>query len=124
MNQSKLFICGDISETYSYLKLYMNIGQKLENYEVIYSKKYINIDYEQFNEILTDFIQDTNMESFDCLSLTCTGPIINDKVHFSNITWSVDKQRLEQTYSIKVFLLNDIEMCNHSAYIKAFKETL
>ena len=124
MIQSKLFICGNIDETYSFLKLYMNIGQKIENYEVIYSKKYINNDYEQFDEILTHFIHETNMESFDCISLACAGPIINDKVHFSNITWLIDKRQLEKTYSTKVFLLNDFEVCSHGAYMKAFQERL
>lgn len=124
MKQSKMFFCGYIGETYSHLKLYMNTDGKLENYDVIYSKKYINNDYEQFDEILTHFIQETNMESFDCISLACERPIINNKVHFSNITWTINKQRLEKTYSTKIFLLNDFEGYSHPAYVKAFQETL
>jgi glucokinase len=90
----------------------------------LYSKKYINNDYDQFDEILTNFIQDTNLESFDCISLACEAPIIDNKVHFSNIKWIIDKEDIEKTYSIKVFLMNEFDFCSHSSYIKAFQETL
>ena len=124
MSKSTMFFCGDIGGTYSRLKLYMNTNKKLENYEVLYSKKYVNNDYDQFDEILTNFIQDTNLESFNCISLACAGPIIDNKVKFSNISWTIDKEHIEKTYSIKVFLINEFDFCSHSSYIKAFQETL
>ena len=120
MNQSKMFFCGDIGGTYSRLKLYMNTNNELKNYEVLYSKKYINNDYDQFDEILTNFIQETNLETFDCISLACAGPIIDNKVHFSNISWTIDKKHIEKTYSIKVFLMNDFEACGYG--IQLLKE--
>lgn len=124
MSKSTMFFCGYIDGKYSHLKLYMNTDRKLENYEVLYSKKYRNNDYDKFDEILTNFIQDTNLESFDCISLACSAPIIENKVHFSNSNWIIDKEHIEKTYSIKVFLMNDFEFSSDNAYIKAFQETL
>ena len=124
MSKSTMFFCGDIGGTYSRLKLYMNTDKKLENYEVLYSKKYINNDYDQFDEILLNFIQDTNLESFDCISLACAGPIIDNKVHFSNINWIIDKEHIEKTYSIKVFLMNDFEACGYGIQLLKENETI
>ena len=117
MNQTKMFFCGDIGGTYSRLKLYMNTNNELKNYEVLYSKKYINSDYDKFDDILTNFIQETNMESFDCISIACAGPVINNCVHFSNISWTIDKEYLEKMYSTKVCILNDFEASGYGVQL-------
>ena len=120
MNQTNIYLCGDIGGTYSRLKLYMNSTNEMKDFEILYSQKYMNNEFDQFEDILTHFIRETNMESFPCISLACAGPVIDDTVQFSNISWTINKQHLEKTYNTKVYLLNDFEACGYG--IQLLKE--
>jgi len=124
MNQTNLYLCGDIGGTYSRLKLYMNTSKNVENYEILYSRKYLNSDYEQFDEILTHFMEEANMEAYPPISLACAGPVINDSVRFTNISWTIDKQYLEKTYFTSVCLINDFEACGYGIQLLKEDETI
>lgn len=104
MNSSKIFLCGDIGETHSRLNIYMNKNNELRNYEILYSKTYINSDFDKFDDILLHFIQETNMESLYCISLVCTESVIK-----KNIPWSINKKHIEKMYATKVCILNESE---------------
>ncbi len=78
-------------------------------------------DYESADAAIRHYMNEVEGGEPDVISLAAAGPIVNQRVRFTNNHWIISADELKATFSIdKVRLLNDFEAI---AYAMPFMET-
>ena len=109
MNES--FIGGDIGGTKTLLRLVqMTEGQA----QVRHEEQYNSGSYTSLSDILKDFLGGVWMRDGHCeLGAACfaaAGPVLNQRVSLTNLTWSIDAAVIGAEFSIPhVKIINDFE---------------
>lgn len=73
-------------------------------------KNYPTKQYSAFSEILTQFIQEEQLENVKRLGISVPGPVLNGKSNPERIGWSFDIEEYKQSFGFEdVIMLNDQE---------------
>ncbi len=100
-----MILAGDIGGTKTILALYDSQDVSL----CLKKKVYPSSEYEQFEFILNDFLENEKKE-IDVVSIGVAGPVKNGKCITTNLPWSLDTQEIKLKLSVNtVYLLNDLE---------------
>lgn len=105
---NKKLICGDIGGTKTILQL-VEITEGNGQERLI--KRYHSADFTSFSEILRDFLSQagaSNRPHAACFAVA--GPIVDQQVKLTNLSWQFSSENLSSEFSIPVVkLLNDFE---------------
>lgn len=79
------------------------IEQKIQN-------TYFTKEYSSFADILSKFIQESQLENVNRLGISVPGPVIDGKSHPARLNWSLDVEEYKAKFGFeKVYMLNDQE---------------
>jgi len=102
-----LIIAGDIGGTKTTLALY-EISEL--HVHCIKQRTYSSHDYDQFNDILLQFLSKDSLSTVRGLSLSVAGPVIDQVCETTNLPWHICASTIQRVFGItSVKLLNDIE---------------
>jgi len=117
MPGSQLILAGDIGGTNSRFVLYEAVvapgavapDEVVGNNKMLYSNNYKNAPFATFNDVLAQFIRDAGITApivAGCLAVA--GPVVKDRVTFTNVGWVIAARELETIFGIKTIrLVND-----------------
>ena len=72
-------------------------------------------DYESAEGAINAYLKKINAAKPDIICIAAAGPVVDDRVRFSNNTWSLDKRTLERKFgNAKIKLLNDFAAIAYS----------
>lgn len=116
-NRTSYFIAGDLGGTKCLLAVFKKEGGRIER---VQEQKYASNDYAGINDVISDFIKSLKVKPTR-LVLGIAGPIINQSVQMTNLSWEFSAASLKEAFGFEeVHLLNDLEA---SAYgLAALKE--
>tara|TARA_R110001592_G_scaffold120444_4_gene324715 strand:- start:7802 stop:8776 length:975 start_codon:yes stop_codon:yes gene_type:complete len=114
-----IIVAGDIGGTKTTLGLF---DYSKNDIHCIKQQTYSSHDFDQFNDILLNFIELISVSHIDILSLSIAGPVVNQSCKTTNLPWHIYAPDLEKAFSIsRVYLINDIQATGfgllHSAKI-------
>ena len=113
------YILGiDVGGTNSRLQLFsvssIDVAQQgsMAPGNLVDSKKYMNQDYDKFEDILEDFLKNNNHDKFSIPLVVClavAGPIKDNglKAELTNRNWLIDSKLLSKKYNTHCILIND-----------------
>ncbi|MDR0793861.1 MAG: glucokinase, partial [Chitinophagaceae bacterium] len=100
-------IAVDIGGTKTNFGLYKSSNQNLE---LLKEGAYPSQEYESFSDVVKKFISENQLAGIDRISIGVAGPVLDGKVHTTNLPWQIDKRILLQDTGVKeVSLINDLE---------------
>jgi glucokinase len=101
-----MILAGDLGGTKSNLGLFDVQQGKLVS---VAKKRYATQEHSGLDEMVKDFLRETNGKvAASCFGIA--GPVVNNKVHGTNMPWEVDGAGMAQLLQLKrVRLLNDLE---------------
>lgn len=100
-----IILSGDIGGTKTRLKL--TKFEENGKARALKQDKFINNDYSSFIEVIDNFLNGTDTK-VEAACFGVAGPIINDSVRFTNLSWAVSANDIKNKFnSDKVALLND-----------------
>lgn len=90
--------------------------------DVVASQRYVSADYQNFEQILTDFLGQLDRQySIDVACLAVAGPVTKKRANVTNLPWQIEADELAATYAIgKVILCNDFEAVGYG--VEALEE--
>ncbi|OUS15325.1 hypothetical protein A9Q88_12305 [Gammaproteobacteria bacterium 50_400_T64] len=99
-----MFLCADIGGTKTRLCLVADNA----SYKPLHLQTYLNAKFYDFNEILSDFLQQHKPAiTFACLATA--GPVHNNHCAMTNLNWQINGADISQHFSIKsTILINDL----------------
>ncbi len=96
-------LAGDIGGTKTHLALYQ---YDESSFRLLSEKTYRSKIHQSFPDMVADFVGN---EKPDCISVGVAGPVINDSVKITNLTWSIEaKECARETGIENVYLINDL----------------
>lgn len=101
-----LLLTGDIGGTKTILQLVQTSG---ETRETLYEKRYTSRDFPDLVPMVQQFLAEAGSgEKPQKACFAIAGPVVNNSVKLTNLTWSLDAKRLEQELNISpISLIND-----------------
>ncbi len=100
-----MILAGDVGGTKTLLALFDIRDNKLVEQK---KRKYTSNDYESFEIILKEFLNDVN-EKIESAAFGIPGPVIDGKAKPTNLKWSIDAKGISSKFDISVVkLLNDL----------------
>ena len=103
--QERYLLAGDIGGTKTNLAIY---STEQGVYAPQYEKRVQNDAYSNFEEIITEYLKEIDVP-LSRISLGIAGPVRGQRVEVTNLPWIIDGQELQEAFSCKVSLLNDLE---------------
>ncbi|KAA3648838.1 MAG: glucokinase [Chloroflexi bacterium] len=103
--QERYLLAGDIGGTKTNLAIY---STQKGVYTPLHETRLENDRFHNFEEIVSDYLRDINFP-IQAISLGIAGPVRDKRVEVTNLPWIIDASQLEETFSCKVSLLNDLE---------------
>ncbi|KAJ8598445.1 hypothetical protein CTAYLR_006873 [Chrysophaeum taylorii] len=115
-------VCGDLGGTNSRLELFRiddparaseldlaKVGRETPFFKNTYKNDKVDGD---FTTLLHQFLKDCRLTHLELVAgcLAVAGPVSNDRVHFTNLSWIVDSRQLEQEFLMphgSMRLIND-----------------
>ena len=105
-----MILAGDLGGTKSNIGLYDVQQAKLVR---VAHKRYSSQDHSGLEEITTDFLTE-NHGQVTAASFGIAGPVVNNRVHATNIPWIVDGATMAKHLGLpRVHLLNDLEAAGY-----------
>ncbi|MDF1699470.1 MAG: glucokinase [Saprospiraceae bacterium] len=102
----KKYLALDVGGTKTHIALFS--ANDSEQINIIKENKYRTQEAKSLEEIVLDFSPD--MKDVEGMSIAVAGPVINNRAQLTNVSWSVDKDRIIDVTGVrKVELLNDLE---------------
>ena len=104
----------DVGGTKCNLALFEPRGERLE---AIVTKRYPSNGFDRFEKIVGQFLVDAHADlgsapiNLEAVGVGVAGPVVDGRVHATNLPWSVDAAQLGTQH---VVLLNDLEACGYS----------
>jgi glucokinase len=99
-----MILAADVGATNARLGLFEFSNQRLAPSIIT---KYHNRDYKSFGAILDAFLGSNHSITSACFGIA--GPVIDGKVHLTNLNWIIDQLECESRLGTHVALLNDME---------------
>jgi len=104
-DQFQLVLAGDVGATKTNFALFETKGN---SFTEVARKQFASKEYKNLAAIIKLFLKDKPFPQSVCLGVA--GPVINERVRLSNISWDIDSKELAKYFKIKpVKLLNDLE---------------
>lgn len=105
--QGEKVLAVDIGGTKTNLGLFEVQGDRLS---LLREDKYPSREYAAFEEIVQKFMHEDASQVPTILSIGVAGPVINNKVKLTNLSWELDAQLLARDLKIaRVSIINDLE---------------
>ena len=107
-----MLLAGDLGGTKTKLSIFSNESGARKP---IVEAEFPSNRYLQFEDILKEFTGNTDIKIKQAV-FGIAGPVIKDKVLLTNLSWIIEKGRLQELLQIRsVKLLNDLEALGHCA---------
>ena len=105
-----MILAGDIGGTKSNMGLFDVESGKLVK---VAHKRYPSADHPALDDIAEDFVR-TNGKKVTAAAFGIAGPVLNNRVHTTNLPWTVDGESLAKRLGLeRITLLNDLEATCH-----------
>ena len=102
-----MILAGDIGGTKTSLALYTYKDGALE---IQVQHQFVSQKYQNFSDVIEEFISSYKIENIEAVCLGIAGPIINGVCKTTNLPWTIDSKELQIVCNTsKVKLLNDLE---------------
>ncbi|WP_435525857.1 glucokinase [Chryseobacterium indoltheticum] len=76
--------------------------------ELKFKNNYPTKEYSSFSDVLSKFIQDSQLENVQRLGISVPGPVLDGKSHPARLNWSLDVEEYRSKFGFeKVDMLND-----------------
>lgn len=111
-----MILAGDVGGTKCNLALFAEKNGKLE---VIFRERFASKEFAQFDFIIKEFTRRAaphlGKEKICAAGFGVAGPVINNRIHATNLPWVVDADVLAQEVGVKsIVLVNDLGATGHS----------
>lgn len=111
-----MILAGDVGGTKCNLALFKEIKGKLE---FVFRQRFASKDFSKFELIVKDFTRQAashlNNEKIVAAGFGVAGPVINNRIHATNLPWVIDADVLSSELNVKpIVLLNDLGATGHS----------
>jgi glucokinase len=114
-----MILAGDLGGTKANLGLF---DVQNENLVRIAFERYASHEHAGLQEMLQDFLQQ-NKAKITSACFGIAGPVVNNRVHFTNLPWAVDGEALAKFLGIdRVRLLNDLEATGYGIEVMTPKD--
>ena len=105
-----MILAGDIGGTKSNMGLFDVKSGKLER---VAHKRYPSAGHAALDDIADDFVR-TTRQKVNAAAFGIAGPVLNNRVHTTNLPWTVDGASLAKRLGLeRTILLNDLEATCH-----------
>ena len=114
-----MILAGDLGGTKSNLGLFDVRQEKLEG---VAKKRYATQQHSGLDELVKDFLRETSGKvTASCFGIA--GPVVDNKVHGSNMPWEVDGAYMARLLGLnRVRLLNDLEAAAYGIGVMESKD--
>lgn len=103
----KKILAVDIGGTKTSFGIFEVNGQTLS---LVLEKTFSSRSYPTFEEMLQKFVAETRDFTLDVLSIGVAGPVLENKVKLTNLSWELDAAALKTMFDIEsVSIINDLE---------------
>jgi len=111
-----VILAGDVGGTKCNLALFAEKNGKLE---FVFRERFASKEFAQFDLIIREFSrrasQHLNGSKIEAAGFGVAGPVINNRIHATNLPWVVDADTLAGEVGVKsVVLVNDLGATGHS----------
>jgi glucokinase len=111
-----MILAGDVGGTKCNLALFAENNGKLD---VVFRERFASKEFAQFDFIIREFIRRAapvaGQRKICAAGFGVAGPVINNRIHATNLPWIVDADTLAQEVGVKsVVLVNDLGATGHS----------
>ena len=111
-----MILAGDVGGTKCNLALF---AEKNGMLEVVYRERFASKGFAQFDLIIREFSRQAapylERDKIAAAGFGVAGPVINNRIHATNLPWIVDAETLAREVGVKsVVLLNDLGATGHS----------
>jgi glucokinase len=103
VNKSITILAGDVGGTKTNIALY-RVNTK--GVTQLREGKYASQEYKSLADIIIQF---TGTEWPDHICMAVAGPVLNGKVHLTNLAWELDCSAMSTALKVPVFFINDLE---------------
>jgi glucokinase len=111
-----VILAGDVGGTKCNLALFAEKGGKLH---VVFRQRFASKDFARFDLIIKEFTQQAaphlTDEKVRAAGFGVAGPVINNRIHATNLPWVIDAESLSKELGVKtIALMNDLGATGHS----------
>jgi glucokinase len=111
-----VILAGDVGGTKCNLALFAENNGKLE---AVFRERFASKEFAQFDLIIREFTRRAaphlGRDNIRAAGFGVAGPVINNRIHATNLPWIVDAETLAQEVGVKsVVLVNDLGATGHS----------
>jgi glucokinase len=111
-----LILAGDVGGTKCNLALF---SRKNGTLEIVFQQRFASKDFSQFDLIVKEFTRRAaahmGSEKMEAAGFGVAGPVLNNRIHATNLPWIVDADTLGQEMKVNpIVLMNDLGAWGHS----------
>ncbi len=111
-----MILAGDVGGTKCNLALFRERDGKLE---VVFRQRFASKDFSKFEFIVKEFarqaVPHVGREKIFAAGFGVAGPVINNRIHATNLPWIIDADSLSENLEVKpIILMNDLGATGHS----------
>ena len=111
-----MILAGDLGGTKCNIALFAEKGGKLH---VVFKQRFASKDFARFDLIIKEFTQQATPHLTDekvrAAGFGVAGPVINNRIHATNLPWVIDADSLSKELGVKaIALMNDLGATGHS----------
>ena len=111
-----MIIAGDVGGTKCNIALFAEKNGKLE---ALYRQRFASKDFAKFDLIIKEFTRQAaphlNGGKVHAAGFGVAGPVINNRIHATNLPWIIDADSLSRELGVKtIALMNDLGAWGHS----------
>ena len=111
-----MILAGDVGGTKCNIALFAEKNGKLS---VVFKQRFASKDFARFDLIIKEFTQQAaphlTDEKVRAAGFGVAGPVINNRIHATNLPWVIDADSLSKELGVKtIALMNDLGATGHS----------
>jgi glucokinase len=111
-----VILAGDVGGTKCNIALFAEKDEKLR---VVFKQRFASKDFARFDLIIKEFTQQAaphlTDEKVRAAGFGVAGPVINNRIHATNLPWVIDADSLSKELGVKtIALMNDLGATGHS----------
>jgi glucokinase len=111
-----VILAGDVGGTKCNIALF---SEKSEKLEVLFRQRFASKDFAEFDLIIREFMRQAAPhlvgEKVRGAGFGVAGPVINNRIHATNLPWIIDAASLSKELGVKtIALMNDLGATGHS----------
>lgn len=111
-----MILAGDVGGTKCNLALFAEKNGKLDP---VYRQRFASKDFAKFDLIIKEFARQAtphlNGDKIRAAGFGVAGPVINNRIHATNLPWVIDAETLSNELGVKIIaLMNDLGATGHS----------